>query len=165
MLPFSSERYEQMRDHSLVVRLVTLRDLGVYTCQAYNGLGRAASWSVSLLAYGPVQVQDVEDREYLVYVIDTGRGNYSRVVQPGTIGTTTTTTTQRTVRSEEDYLGRGDGGREGGGEPYLGNGFGCVCCGVCDLFARVVWNVHMCTLPWLQCANFFCNFQYPSVLQ
>lgn len=115
MLPFSSERYEQMRDHTLMIRLVSLRDLGVYTCQAYNGLGRAASWSVSLLTYGPVQVQDVADREFLVYVIDTGRkpGNFSLPVVPTT---TTTTTTQRSVvqPSEEDYIHRGN-------ENYLGN--------------------------------------------
>ncbi|ODM97201.1 Papilin [Orchesella cincta] len=116
----SSERYEQMRDYSLVIRLVSLRDLGAYTCQAYNGLGRAASWTITLLAYGPVQVQNVDDREYLVYVVD-NQGitiptrNISRVPTTTTTHTTTTlpppiveeeTRPQETHDSGPNYLGK-----------------------------------------------------------
>lgn len=53
MLPMSSDLYDQRPDSSLVVRLATVNVLGLYTCQAYNGRGRAASWSVTLRAYGP----------------------------------------------------------------------------------------------------------------
>ena len=73
MLPFSSERYEQLRDHSLLLRLVSLRDLGPYTCQAYNGLGRADSWTVEIHSPGPLpgDVQP-EDQEYLQFVVGSG---------------------------------------------------------------------------------------------
>lgn len=67
MLPMTSDQFEQRRDHSLVVRLVTVSVLGPYTCQAYNGLGRAASWSVTLQAHGtPVAGRDQPDSPYLV---------------------------------------------------------------------------------------------------
>lgn len=53
MLPRRS-RHFRSRGTNLRVLAVRLRDLGVYTCQAYNGLGRAVSWSVPLRAYTPV---------------------------------------------------------------------------------------------------------------
>ncbi|XP_050439361.1 papilin isoform X2 [Adelges cooleyi] len=65
MLPLSSDQYEQRRDHSLIVKLVTVHVLGPYTCQAYNGLGRAASWSITLQAYG-TPTADQLDNPYLV---------------------------------------------------------------------------------------------------
>ncbi|XP_035703436.1 papilin isoform X2 [Folsomia candida] len=118
MLPFSSERYEQMRDYSLLIRLVSLRDLGPYTCQAYNGQGKAASWTVTVQTMGPVSTSPTgEDREFLQYVISgarrpvyvggnfTGAGGRGRPGQqpppyqspavrppwPGAVSTTTTT--------------------------------------------------------------------------
>lgn len=66
MLPLSSEQFEQRRDHSLLIRSVTLRNLGPYTCQAYNGYGRAASWTVTVQAVGPVYTGDSSYNEYLV---------------------------------------------------------------------------------------------------
>lgn len=66
MLPLSSEQFEQRRDHSLLIRSVTLRLLGPYTCQAYNGYGRAASWTVTVQAVGPVHTSDSTYNEYLV---------------------------------------------------------------------------------------------------
>lgn len=65
MLPMSSDLFEQRSDHSLVIRLVTVNTLGPYTCQAYNGLGRAASWSVTLQAHGTT-VGNQPDNPYLV---------------------------------------------------------------------------------------------------
>jgi hypothetical protein len=77
MLPFSSERYEQMRDYSLLIRLVSLRDLGPYTCQAYNGQGKAASWTVTVQTLGPVSTSPTEDdREYLQYIITARKPHY-----------------------------------------------------------------------------------------
>ncbi|XP_027848870.1 papilin isoform X1 [Aphis gossypii] len=52
MLPMTSETFEQRNDHSLYIRLVTINVLGPYTCQVYNGIGRASSWSVTLQAHG-----------------------------------------------------------------------------------------------------------------
>lgn len=66
MLPLSSEQFEQRRDYSLLIRSVTLRNLGPYTCQAYNGYGRAASWTVTVQAVGPVYSGDSKYNEYLV---------------------------------------------------------------------------------------------------
>jgi hypothetical protein len=120
MLPFSSERYEQMRDYSLLIRLVSLRDLGPYTCQAYNGQGKAASWTVTVQTMGPVSTSDTgEDREYLQYVISARRpiyigGNFTGGRRPGISGpyspirplppvATTTTTTDRSL--VPNYLG------------------------------------------------------------
>ncbi|PSN47564.1 hypothetical protein C0J52_19332 [Blattella germanica] len=69
MLPFSSEQYEQRRDYSLLIRSVTLRNLGHYTCQAYNGYGRAASWTVTVQAVGPVYTSSPGDSVYNEFLI------------------------------------------------------------------------------------------------
>ena len=70
MLPLSSERIEQAADQTLVLRLVRLQDLGTYTCQAYNGQGRAVSWSTQLRAYGPVfPSEDAEDQPFLQFLV------------------------------------------------------------------------------------------------
>jgi Immunoglobulin I-set domain len=51
ILPLSSKRYEQRRDFTLLLAAVGIEDLGPYTCQAYNGLGKARSWTVTVQAY------------------------------------------------------------------------------------------------------------------
>ena len=70
MLPLSSAKYEQGRDMSLRISIITLRDLGPYTCQAYNGKGRATSNTVTLLAMGPVQINTPKDRDFLPYLVE-----------------------------------------------------------------------------------------------
>lgn len=70
MLPLSSEKFEQFRDGSLTIRLVTLRSLGPYTCQVYNGQGRATSQTIVLRALGPVYNTLAHDRDYLQYIVD-----------------------------------------------------------------------------------------------
>lgn len=69
MLPFVSADLEQRRDFSLVLHTVTLTSLGPYTCQAYNGKGRAASWTVVLKAVGPVYAPDPNDVTYNQYLV------------------------------------------------------------------------------------------------
>lgn len=69
MLPLSSAAYEQNRDYSLLIHSVKLSNLGIYTCQAYNGLGRAASWSVTIQAIGPVHSISPEDEPFTKYLI------------------------------------------------------------------------------------------------
>ena len=69
MLPRNSVQYEQRRDNSLVIRHVTLTALGPYTCQAYNGLGRAASWTTTLHAVGSFTPLDPQDFKFLVYLV------------------------------------------------------------------------------------------------
>ena len=69
MLPLSSEQYEQRRDYSLLIHSVTLRNLGHYTCQAYNGHGRAASWTVTVQAVGPVYSGSPGDSVYNEFLI------------------------------------------------------------------------------------------------
>lgn len=70
MLPLSSQRFEQMRDGSLTLRLVTLSSLGPYTCQVYNGQGRATSQTIVLRALGPVRDSLPGDRNFLQYILE-----------------------------------------------------------------------------------------------
>ncbi|XP_076032052.1 proteoglycan-like sulfated glycoprotein papilin isoform X2 [Oratosquilla oratoria] len=69
MLPLSSEKFEQKRDHSLLIRIVTLRDLGPYTCQAYNGRGRATSLKVILRGIGPIHKTLPGDPEFAQFLV------------------------------------------------------------------------------------------------
>lgn len=69
MLPLSSEYYEQDSDYTLLIRSVTITNLGVYTCQAYNGIERPASWSVTLQAIGPVYNLRPDQLEYAQYLV------------------------------------------------------------------------------------------------
>ena len=69
MLPLSSESYEQGPGYTLLIRSVTLPHLGVYTCQAYNGVERPASWSVTLQAIGPVHNIRPDQLEYTKYLV------------------------------------------------------------------------------------------------
>ena len=69
MLPLSSERYEQFRDFSLLIRKVSFRDLGPYTCQAYNGYVRAYSLSITVQAIGPVYSVDTDEVEFRRYLL------------------------------------------------------------------------------------------------
>lgn len=69
MLPLFSENYEQDTDYTLLIRSVTLTNLGVYTCQAFNGIGRPASWSATLQAIGPVYNVKPEHEEYIKYLV------------------------------------------------------------------------------------------------
>ncbi len=72
MLSVSSSRFEQRSDHSLLLRSVGLRDLGPYTCQAYNGLGSPASVTVVAKAVGPVATSGSRDEaKHMRYVVDT----------------------------------------------------------------------------------------------
>lgn len=70
MLPLTSEKYEQFRDGSLSLRLITLNTLGPYTCQVYSGHGRATSQTVVLRALGPVFNTLDRDRDFLQYIVD-----------------------------------------------------------------------------------------------
>ncbi|CAL1675129.1 unnamed protein product [Lasius platythorax] len=69
MLPLFSENYEQETDYTLLIRSVTLTNLGVYTCQAFNGIGRPASWSATLQAIGPVYNIKPEHEEFIRYLV------------------------------------------------------------------------------------------------
>lgn len=69
MLPLSSDELEQARDNSLLLRSVSLPQLGYYTCQAYNGVARAASHRVALKAFGPVQPLDPNDVTYDQFLV------------------------------------------------------------------------------------------------
>lgn len=73
MLPLFSDNYEQDSDYSLLIRSVTLTSLGVYTCQAYNAMGKAASWSMILQAIGPVYNVKPEQQEYTKYLVQPPR--------------------------------------------------------------------------------------------
>lgn len=68
ILPKQYGVFEQFEDHSLVIQMVTDDVLGPYTCHAYNGEGRAASWSVTLQAYYTPTADD-NRRPYNPYLI------------------------------------------------------------------------------------------------
>ncbi|XP_074105077.1 proteoglycan-like sulfated glycoprotein papilin isoform X3 [Cotesia typhae] len=70
MLPLTSDHYEQDSEYTLLIRSVTLTNLGVYTCQAYNGIQRPSSWSMTLQAIGPVYNVKPEYQEYTKYLVE-----------------------------------------------------------------------------------------------
>lgn len=67
IIPLSSDRLRQAEDYTLHLNQITLSDLGPYTCQAYNGLGEAASMNVEMRVYGPV-VPSPGEQPYMRYV-------------------------------------------------------------------------------------------------
>ena len=71
MLALSNENMEQTAGYGLQILRVGLRDLGPYTCQAYNGNGPAASATYVLKVLGPWADRSSvsrEDQKYLRYV-------------------------------------------------------------------------------------------------
>lgn len=70
LIPLKNREFEVSRDYSLLIHSVKLHNLGVYTCQAYNGKGSAASWSVTVKAPGPVYTTNTADVKYLKYVVN-----------------------------------------------------------------------------------------------
>ena len=75
MLTLPTENLEQTSEGTnLRIRTLGLRDLGPYTCQAYNGLGPAVSSSTVLKALGPVApTGSREDEAYRAYVVEAPR--------------------------------------------------------------------------------------------
>jgi hypothetical protein len=69
MLPLSSELYEQESDNTLRIRSVTLSSLGIYTCHAFNGVGKPAEWSTILQAIGPVANVRPDQERYTKYLV------------------------------------------------------------------------------------------------
>ena len=72
-LPLTSQNHEQTSGYGLYIRTVGLRDLGPYTCQAYNGLGPADSSTLTLQVLGPIDRSSIssrEDQKFLSYVVD-----------------------------------------------------------------------------------------------
>lgn len=70
LIPLKNREFEVTKDYSLLINSVQLRNLGVYTCQAYNGKGKAASWSVTVKAKGPYYSTNPGDIKYLQYVVN-----------------------------------------------------------------------------------------------
>ncbi|XP_036342960.1 LOW QUALITY PROTEIN: papilin-like [Rhagoletis pomonella] len=68
-----SDRFELTRDYSLMFRSIQLTDLGPYTCEVWNGLGRPTSMKVVLKAVGPARAVTNDEAPYLQYIIDPAR--------------------------------------------------------------------------------------------
>lgn len=68
MVPLENELYDQKIDHALHIRRVSIQTLGPYTCQAYNGVGKPASWVVVLQALAPEYFESI-DPEFDKYLI------------------------------------------------------------------------------------------------
>ena len=50
LISIQSSQFETGKDNSLRIESVRSSNLGVYTCQTYNGVGKSASWSVTVEA-------------------------------------------------------------------------------------------------------------------
>ncbi|KYB26517.1 Papilin-like Protein [Tribolium castaneum] len=70
LIPLKTSQFEVRKDYSLLIHSVKLSNLGVYTCQAYNGVGKAASWSVAVKARGPYHSTNPKDQKYLKYIVN-----------------------------------------------------------------------------------------------
>lgn len=73
-----SDRFELIRDYSLMFRSIQLTDLGPYTCEVWNGLGRPTSMKVVLKAVGPARAVTNAEAPYLQYIIDPARAPVTR---------------------------------------------------------------------------------------
>ena len=104
LLPMHTNQYEQRKDHSLVIRRVALRLLGPYTCQAYNGQGRAASWTTTLHGVGSVVTVAPEDRAYTIYLIPDTSPDFPRpdVSYTTAVAPVTESTTRRAYAGKVD---------------------------------------------------------------
>ncbi|KAK4885313.1 hypothetical protein RN001_001584 [Aquatica leii] len=98
LVPLHSHQFEIHKDYSLLIHSVQLSNLGIYTCQAYNGIGKAASWSVTVQALGPVYSTRPEDVKYMQYVINAPE-RHNTTISTTTTTTTTTTSTPTTTTS------------------------------------------------------------------
>ena len=58
--------------YSLVIDSLSIKDLGPYTCQAYNGVGQAPSSRTELRVMGPIDTSGVprNEQKFLRYVVD-----------------------------------------------------------------------------------------------
>lgn len=73
----------------LTIKRVEPERLGAYTCQAYNGLGRAVSWTVTLQALPSEKVADPNAIDYGTIL---SSAFPSESASPVVTQTTTTTT-------------------------------------------------------------------------
>ncbi|XP_058806520.1 papilin [Phymastichus coffea] len=69
MLPLNTEQYHQGSENTLLIHSVTLTMLGIYTCQAFNGIGKPAEWSTVLQAVGPVANVPPDQQHYTQYLV------------------------------------------------------------------------------------------------
>lgn len=69
-IPMAAYGYEMQGDFSLKIHRVTLVNLGVYTCRAFNRVERPATWSVTLQALGPVSNVNPALLNYTKYLVD-----------------------------------------------------------------------------------------------
>ncbi|KAG5871898.1 hypothetical protein JTB14_030952 [Gonioctena quinquepunctata] len=88
MIPFANSEFEIRQDNSLLIHSVKLHNLGIYTCQAYNGYGKAASWSVVVKARGPYLFTNPGEYKYRQYIVDS-----PDEPTPSTTASSTTSTT------------------------------------------------------------------------
>lgn len=70
MIPFNNNEFQIREDYSLLLHSVKLHNLGIYTCQAYNGFGKAASWAVTVKARGPYRFTNPDEFKYKQYIVN-----------------------------------------------------------------------------------------------
>ncbi|XP_024082550.1 papilin isoform X1 [Cimex lectularius] len=69
-----SDGIEQRRDNSLYIQRVSPKHLGYYTCQLYNGGGSAASFTLTLKMYGPIDPYDPNDLTSNQFLVPSPKG-------------------------------------------------------------------------------------------
>lgn len=72
-IPLINNRYEQTEDHCLLIKSVTIVDLGKYICEAYSGSGKPSSITITVQTYGPVNYRNPEERQFEKYVLERPR--------------------------------------------------------------------------------------------
>lgn len=101
MVPYNDAVYEA-RGNVLLIRSLAIETLGEYTCQAYNGEGKAASWVVLVRAYMPeglfIESDFLVSRDTLA--------PRPKTQAPTTAETTTTTTTTTTEAPVPLFTGK-----------------------------------------------------------
>lgn len=68
-VPLTSQVYQQESDNTLRIKSVNFNNLGVYTCHAFNGVGKPAEWSMILQAVGPVSNLRPDQQEYAKFLV------------------------------------------------------------------------------------------------
>ena len=102
MVPYNDAVYET-RGNVLLIKKLAIETLGKYTCQAYNGEGKAATWVVFVRAYQP-EGSFIEN-EFLVPRNELTSS--PKVLPPITVkGTTTTSTTTTTEAPRPLFTGK-----------------------------------------------------------
>ncbi|XP_059485336.1 papilin-like isoform X2 [Neocloeon triangulifer] len=85
MVPMASKGHQENRkDFTLLIKSVTPEDLGPYTCQAYNSIGKATSWTITVQGYKAADAIFSGSEDYFQYLVDPFEPDHSKLTLPAT---------------------------------------------------------------------------------